>query len=358
MTAPVSAPSIASALARQFSFAFTTGSSTVRAVEPQRDVPFCHLPTRLCPLPDDACTEPVPTAAELPSGPNAFFRSSCSRGTAACHGPGKSDLSGGGFLLDEADGGTPQAILQLTGALSRGEPVVARATERGPFIVPHRSPNDPFGFNMPYIDPNNPGNSYLLYKLILALPSPCPFDPTEESPSPDPGACTDDGGTASPSAFARTLYDCNELADAARARDPDTGACSETRPVFRPRPNARMLETSSLPWPSMGPAIQWKPPASGESLRLRRVVSGQGMPPNGVTRRQDALDISAWIAAGAHARVFMPFHDTLDRAPRVSERRPPYGVLTRSTGLPYRTRSSATLAWSNEEGVVPKTIES
>jgi hypothetical protein len=43
----------------------------------------------------------------------------------------------------------------------------------------------PFGVDMPIIDPGNPGNSYLLYKLLLAAGSP--------ALSPNPLSC---GGTA------------------------------------------------------------------------------------------------------------------------------------------------------------------
>ena len=112
------------------------------------------------------------------------FATKCSGGT--CHGG--SALPAAGLLLD-----TPQDVTST--AIGR----VAQGANTGPRLIPE-SPGKIFGINMPIVDPGtaqppagNPANSWLMYKLLLAVPPACSSTP---GAAPCDGGAVDDAGTA------------------------------------------------------------------------------------------------------------------------------------------------------------------
>ena len=134
---------------------------------------------------------------------------------------------------------------------------------------------------MPFIDPKNPGNSYILYKMILGTLH-CPAGPTDDAVDPlelQPGtrAATD----FRPS----TCIDYYEY---------DAGGCNGT--VVHQKGDL-------VPYPSWVPDAEWKSPAANEYQRLAFRIRGTSMPPNQGVAPQDLHRISAWIAAGAPCRV-------------------------------------------------------
>jgi hypothetical protein len=130
-------------LEESFVLPFWTGSGTTPAVQPRRSVGFC----------DDL-------------GPFAILRGCAAGGS--CHGAGPVSGPppyGAAFLLDTPDGGLATAVRSL---VERG--TVATETATGPDPArPQRRIFGPFAENMPYIDPKNPANSYLLYKLMIGM---------------------------------------------------------------------------------------------------------------------------------------------------------------------------------------------
>jgi hypothetical protein len=159
--------------------------------------------------------------------------------------------------------------------------------------VARTSGQDTFARNMPYIDRNNPGNSFILYKMIIGMLR-CPFD---EDPSrnalSDPSYCGPDGTYAgSKSAFPGDRYNC---ADSPDAGAPEGGA---------PYKEGDFIPYRVEPWV---PDKLWKPPVPGEYARLRYRIRGNPMPSaEGVAGPQDMYMISAWIAAGAPTAVCPP----------------------------------------------------
>lgn len=131
---------------------FYTTAATGRAPEPT--VPFC---TDVFPL----------------------LRGSC----AECHTAKPADRGGpaAGLVLDTESG--------VAFARSR----VANAANTGPRSGTGRPAGNVFPVDMPLIDPGNPGNSFLLYKLLLATPTPgggpetCPLGPTAVTSFQQPG---------------------------------------------------------------------------------------------------------------------------------------------------------------------------
>jgi hypothetical protein len=214
------------ALAKDVTFAFTTGDASAMPTlpEPMRAADFCGA---------------------MPS-PGGTFKSPC--GLAGCHGPaGQGAPMGGALRLVPDSGSRVDAIRALLGASGSGQPTVAieTATAADPTAA-RRGGTGPFGQNMPYLDPTNPGNSYVVYKMMFnqlsITPSPCLFDPRE--PTIEEGATCDPG-------------------------------------------------TSSVqPWVPNGSG---KPPVLGEYDRLKGRIRGNGMSGDVAALRS----VSAWIAAGA-----------------------------------------------------------
>lgn len=112
------------------------------------------------------------------------LRGSC----AGCHTQHPAGSSGpaAGLVLDTASG--------LALAINR----VANAANTGPRSGVGRPANDHFPVDMPLIDPGDPGNSFLLYKLLLAAPS--------EDGGPEERFC-DAGPRALPAGIATGLAD-------------------------------------------------------------------------------------------------------------------------------------------------------
>jgi hypothetical protein len=250
-----------------------------KVVGDRASINFCAA-SKYCPVPTTPCTMPFPTLTSTQD-----VLGSCAAG-AGCHGstaPLKGPL-GSALVLRDPDGGVPAAITRLVGGS-----VVATETAVGPDpIVPARSSKDVFGVNMPFIDgtSKNPGNSFLLYKIILGTPPRCGHL-DEESPNPALAsyACTAAAGQLETDEFLCTGIQC--MPDAAAPR-PDGGPAGQAGQPAKPIV------------PAWVPDDRWKPPAAGEYDRLRSRIRGGGMPPSpAVTPFQQARAISAWIAAGA-----------------------------------------------------------
>jgi hypothetical protein len=274
-------------LEKEYIFAFTTGRSGA-GLEPPRRPGFCDV-KHLCAVRDSACDEAEGATPQTES-PHDFFVRSCAT-TGNCHGGGKpsSGISGDGFRFRDA----PSESIAPRVREWVNEAVVAKETAIGiDPTVPSRNALAAFGRNMPYIDAANPANSYLLYKIILALGPRCPFEPNEESATSDPTVCAPDGG------YGRWVYDQNWYSCDVAQRNGD-GAC-------RSDAGGDGLKVGSpgrLITPLIEPRIpegEWRPPAPGEYERLRARIRGSGMPHGGIVSRAEALAISAWIAGGAN----------------------------------------------------------
>jgi hypothetical protein len=287
-------------LEKEFTFAFTTGDINRTGLLEDRSMGFCSTRT-LCPLPSGACDEPTPGA--VTNSPHEFLTNNCVSG-GTCHGGDRTKGASGSVLRlddDGAGGGMNAAILHLV-----NDAIVASETATGVDpMAPSRNALAPFGHNMPYIDATNPGNSFLLYKLILALAPRCPFDANEESATRAASACEPGAGREN-WRYARDSYDCRSIADAALQRDP-LGNCPSDDPFPAPRdggvpPLAKIGDKGELTSPLREPRVPadaWQPPARGEYERLRARIRGSGMPEGGMVSRAEALAISHWIADGA-----------------------------------------------------------
>jgi hypothetical protein len=110
-------------------------------------------------------------------------------GTSSCHG---GSLPALGLALNSSAGITTTAINRI-----------AEGANTGPLAAPYSPPGLIFGINTPIIDPGtgapaggNPSDSWLIYKLLLAPPSPCPAGSNVDA-GPDGGT---DAATCNPSA--------------------------------------------------------------------------------------------------------------------------------------------------------------
>src|SRR6185503_2779973 len=209
-------------------------------------------------------------------------------------GSGAQGPSGSVLRLDDdgTGGGLVAAVRHLV-----DHAVVASETATGPDpVTPSRNVLAPFGHNMPYIDATNPGNSFRLYKIILAMAPRCPFDPNEESATHTDLAC--DSSAPARWRYAQDSYACRSVRAAGLEPDP-LGKC----PIdggFPPLP--KIGEKGALISPLLEPRVPadaWQPPARGEYDRLRTRIRGAGMPQGGLVSHAEALAMSAWIADGA-----------------------------------------------------------
>jgi hypothetical protein len=234
-------------LETEFRFAFTTGSGpNPMFVEPDRTTKsgFCA----------------TSSAPEIVQGPQDYLTGlgACT----GCHIPNyPTRPSPSAFVLKEP----PRTIADIVQSLVM-EATVATESATGPDpVVARRSPKDVFGENMPYLDAKNPGNSFLLYKVLLAMLPRCGHQ-NEESANPP-------------------------YADQACPQQtfPATGASDGGAPGSVVPPIV----------PSWVPAGEWNPPAIGEYDRLRLRIRGDAMPLRLSAAYQNVLGLSAWIAAGA-----------------------------------------------------------
>ena len=247
-----------------YAFSFTTGA-TPASRQPRRDAPYCHASDdTLCGLPAVACAEP-PRAPATTRLPRAIF-AGCGASSACHHAPSPGEPASAGptgAALDLADDAVARAIGH-----------VASETALLPDPAIAQGGGGPFGANMPYVDPGNPANSYLLYKVLLGL--------TDARL----GLQSDDAFTER-AAFAFDAWSCAALGDADAGCAPDAGPAHA---AGEPVPSA--VE----PWM---PEALLGPVAPGELDRLRRRLHGSGMPWRSTTSLADVRTLSAWIAAGA-----------------------------------------------------------
>jgi hypothetical protein len=290
-------------LEKEITFAFTTGRGPSPGLEPPRTLGFCDV-QQLCPLPDGACDGAMPVP--VTKSPYELLAHNCTSG-GSCHGSGASNQGPSGSVLrlddDGAGGGIAGAVRHIV-----DHRVVATETATGVDpTAPSHNVLAPFGRNMPYIDATNPANSFLLYKVILALAPRCPFDGNEESATHAADVCDPAGGYAS-WRYARDFFDCRSIAEA-RLEDDPTGNCPSDGGFPAPRDGGlpsltKIGRRDDLVSPTLEPRVPvdaWQPPARGEYDRLRMRIRGSGMPQGGIISRADALTLSAWIADGARA---------------------------------------------------------
>jgi hypothetical protein len=191
----------------------------------------------------DTSAQALPSAPAIDFCRDVFpvFGSKC--GTSGCHG---GPLPVEGLSLDSPAGVSMTAIGQI-----------ARGANTGPTSSP-QPPSITFGLNMPLIDPGpgspaagNPGDSWLLYKLLME-------EPVATASTPYESDC--DGGTLAP---------------------------ANTAPAH---------------------VVDWQPLAASERCALSSVMCGQAMPPpsssadggENTALSSDELErLSLWIAAGA-----------------------------------------------------------
>jgi hypothetical protein len=247
---------------------------------------FCST-SKFCPVPTRGCTSP-PTDENI-KGPQLFLHDNCAS-SGLCHGlaapPVAGQVRGSVFSLLESDGGgVTSGVIRLVGQGS-----VATESAVGPDpSVARRSPKDVFGVNMPYLDAKNPGNSYVIYKVLLGMAPRCGH-PNEESANPSyaANACL---GAAQ---LTKDEFLCSDIQCM-----PEAGAM---RPDVDGGPPAPLGQPSPPLIPAWIPEDRWTPAAVGEYGRLRTRIRGDGMPPpppGPPTSYQDARALSAWIAAGA-----------------------------------------------------------
>jgi hypothetical protein len=272
-------------LEKEYTFGFTTGDpgnidpklvEAEKVVSERAAINFCST-SRYCQVPTAGCTTPFPTLSSTHG-----VLESCA--VVGCHGPTASQkVQGSVLLLRDPDGGVPAAVGRLV-----NESVVATETAIGPDpTVPVRG--SVFGVNMPYIDgtTKSPGNSFLLYKVILGLAPRCgQLDEESANPGLATSACTGFAGQLETDEFLCTSIQC--MPDAAPPRpDVDGGP-----PGLAGQPAHPIV-------PAWVPEDRWKPPIAGEYDRLRSRIRGAGMPPSSLISSQQARALSAWIAAGA-----------------------------------------------------------
>jgi hypothetical protein len=187
-------------------------------------------------------------------------------------------LTGSALLLssDGTAAGVPSTVKQLAAdAVVATETATAVRADR-----PQRSPGTPFGQNMPYIDPKFPGNSYLLYKLILGMQPP-----------------------STSSNFSADYYDCASLAEAG-VLTIDGGTCDDSDGGLGTTPTKAVSSGDATPAPVEPwiPDGAWQKPVDGELDRLKARIGGAAMPyPTGGEPRASVLTLGAWIEQGARS---------------------------------------------------------
>lgn len=267
------------------------------------------------------------TAALTPAPPlpptidfcNDVFPTFSACGLSGCHGTGLG-LPAAGLLLTTPDGITQTAI----GRVAHGANTGPRAAAQPPGLL--------FGEDMPIIDPGtggtgNPGDSWLLYKMLMAVPGPdttsCDggadtsasdsssgSDPAEGGAA-DAGSAADAGDSTVPTdatAPATSDATAEATAEAATAAD-DSGTSGEGGGAEDAGDEAAPgAATTVLPTNVCGLyALSWQPLSSSERATLANLVPGREMPfPSSPSADagigspvSDLERISLWIAQGA-----------------------------------------------------------
>jgi hypothetical protein len=261
-------------MAEEVSWNFTVDPNQTSSDEPNRKIDFCAS-ERACPAPMDdagiAAQKPVPDENSV----EQIVKNCASEGS--CHqppdDPGKPSkvLIGEALILGSQDPGS--AAVQIKRIISQHQVAPQTATDPDPG-QPRTTGPDTFGRNMPFIDPRNPGNSYIIYKMIVGMLT-CPG-----GGGADPSYCSGDGGgyNGSGTTFPADFYAA------------DAGACTDS-----------VLHRTGdpIPFPAWVPTGKWHPPADGEYDRLRYHIRGLQMPQGGFAPPYDIHLLSAWIANGA-----------------------------------------------------------
>jgi hypothetical protein len=284
-------------LEKEYVFAFTAGDPTKtsladggldptlveaeKVVAARSAIKFCST-SPYCPVPTAGCTTPTPDKSVL--GPNDHLTTCLAPG---CHSPNKiAGPSGGVLALTSTAGGIPAAVKQMV-----ADGTVATESATGPDpLVARRSPKDVFGQSMPVFDAHNPGNSFLLYKLILGMAPRCNHT-NEESANPELGniSCTAAAGQLMADEFLCSDIRCM----------PEAGA---PRPMVDGGAPGQAGQPAPPIVPGWVPDDRWQPPVAGEYDRLRSRIRGDGMPPpkyGTPSTYQSVRALSAWIANGA-----------------------------------------------------------
>jgi len=237
----------------------------------------------------DPCPAPAyqPPAIDFCNDIQPIFQNHCSAGQ--CHGAppqGSKTLPAAGLILDTSNGIAYTAV----GRVAQGSNTGAQAAVSPP-------PGRIWNANMQLVHPNDPGDSWLLYKLMLALPSPyC----CAAAPPVDAGAGADGGVDAG-------MTSCTTSNVAACETDSLRVQCS---PSAAPPTPAQVFATPGLPPVPDFTAFQ----SQGDFARgdLAKYILGREMPypsdpsaPPGAPTDNPPLSydelerISLWIAAGA-----------------------------------------------------------
>jgi hypothetical protein len=243
------------------------------AEEPNRKIDFC-AEEQACPAPmgDAGIADQKPVTAK--SSVQEIVHGTCAA-EGACHMPPDEPGKTLKILIGEAvifgDPDPQSSAVQIKRIISQHQVAPQTATDPDPGLA--RTSGDTFGRNMPLIDPKNPGNSYILYKMIIGMVT-CPG-----GGGADPSYCSGDGGTYGGSAtFMSDFYAA------------DAGACTDT-----------VLHHAGdlVSFPSWLPGGLWHPAAEGEYERLRYHIRGLQMPQGSAAAPYDIHLLSAWIANGA-----------------------------------------------------------
>jgi|HubBroStandDraft_1064217.scaffolds.fasta_scaffold45736_3 hypothetical protein len=217
-------------------------------------------------------------------------------GGGGCHGTA---LPAAGLLLT-----TPEGVVQT--AIGR----VAHGSNTGPNAGPPQPPGLLFGEDMPIIDPGtdgsgNPGDSWLLYKLLMAVPE------AGVDPSCDGGADAGDPSEAAAAVDATLSDDATTPNDAANdeATTEDTGAPEDAGAAEEAGEDAAAAAPSAAPPTSVCGlySVPWQPLSSTERATLSNLIPGREMPYPasldagiGTGVSVDTLErISLWISQGA-----------------------------------------------------------
>jgi hypothetical protein len=226
-----------------------------------------------------------------------------------CHGgSGPMPAPAAGLVLDPPSGIPTTAV----GRVAQGSNTGPRSVASPPSLL--------FGEDMPIIDAtNDPGNSWLMYKVLLATPSPEPVVDAGASGSEDagaPDATTDAGGPGSGAeagapevgADAGALEADASAADASAA-DASTDAAAEAGVPSSPPivPPVNVAGAHALPW---------QPIPAAERASLSNYVLGREMPfppvPGQLNSTTSPLTVdemerlSLWISQGAAAPATCP----------------------------------------------------
>jgi hypothetical protein len=227
-------------------------------------------------------------------------------GGAGCHG---SALPAAGLLLTTTTGVEQTAVDRV----ARGSNTGPRAASEPPGLL--------FGEDMPIIDPGtgglgDPGNSWLLYKMLMALPDAAPTSSCDggtamdAETATDAGAETPDAGAEGGAADATVSADATSNVDGATALA--DGGAGEAGAADDAGGDAA-VEAASPATPTALTSVcgvyqvSWQPLSSPERAALAGLVPGREMPyptnPDsgpGKGVSVDALErLSLWITQGA-----------------------------------------------------------